>query len=313
MPKPVSLPEAFYQRLIDHVRDGIYFLDTQRRISYWNKGAERITGYTAEDVLGFSCADNILVHVAADGSHLCVGLCPVMASLGEGTPQDADIFLHHKDGHRVPVHVHIEPLYDASGRIAGVVETFVDTSERNALLQQVEELRQIAFLDELTKLANRRLVESTLQARLAELRRYQWPFGVLMLDIDHFKVVNDTYGHAIGDNVLQMVSQTLAHTARPFDLVGRWGGEEFLAIVSNVTAEELPAIAERMRHLIAASFITVDGQPLRVTASFGATLAVAADTTDTLIARCDALLYTSKMNGRNCVSTDAQYPPVTVG
>jgi diguanylate cyclase (GGDEF)-like protein len=141
-----------------------------------------------------------------------------------------------------------------------------------------------------------------LDARLSEMLRYGWPFGVLFIDIDHFKEVNDVYGHDVGDEVLKMIANTFMNNSRPFDAVGRWGGEEFVAIILNVTEDRLYAIADRLRMLVEQSSLSVGRDTIRVTISIGATLALENDTAETLIRRSDQLMYRAKTSGRNCVS-----------
>jgi len=155
------------------------------------------------------------------------------ATRNDGQPRQAEVYIHHKEGHRVPVRVYIRPLRTSTGKIEGVVQSFVDITDKLAALEQARKLQDLAYLDGLTGIANRRFLEQTLEARLNEAGRYGWALGVIMMDIDHFKAVNDTYGHEAGDRVLQMVARTLRGATRSYDLVGRWGGEEFLAILTS--------------------------------------------------------------------------------
>lgn len=291
-----------YQKLLAHIRDGVYFTDTDRRIVYWNKGAERITGYSAEEVVGHCCRDNILVHVDENGCSLCRGRCPMAATIADAHPREAAIFLHHKLGHRVPVQVRAIALNDEQGRVVGAAEFFSDTSSYETLQARIQELENLALLDSLTQLPNRHHIEPELVSRFHEIQRLQVTFGFLFMDIDHFKRFNDTYGHDVGDEVLRVVARTLKATMRPFDLVGRWGGEEFVCILRNVQAPLLLPISNRIRALIEASSVKAGDRTLGVTVSIGATLAKAEDSVETLIKRADQLMYTSKTNGRNRVT-----------
>ncbi len=291
-----------YQKLLAHIRDGVYFTDSDRRIVYWNKGAERITGYSAEEVVGRCCRDNILVHVDENGLSLCKGHCPMAATIADAQPREASVFLHHKQGHRVPVQVRAIALNDEQGRVAGAAEFFNDTSSQETLQARIQELENLALLDSLTQLPNRHHIEPELVSRFHEIQRLQVSFGFLFMDIDHFKRFNDTYGHDVGDEVLRVVARTLKASMRPFDLVGRWGGEEFVCILRNVQAPLLLPIANRMRALIEASSVKAGNRMLGVTVSIGATLATAEDSLETLIKRADRLMYTSKANGRNQVT-----------
>lgn len=136
------------------------------------------------------------------------------------------------------------------------------------------------------------------------MRRYKWPCGVLFIDIDHFKDINDAHGHEVGDRALRMVAKTLLNTARSFDFVGRWGGEEFLVVLVNVGDEDrLVSIAERVRVLLGASSLTAGSSRVRLTVSMGAALAHEDDSLDSLITKADELMYHSKRTGRNRVTT----------
>jgi diguanylate cyclase (GGDEF)-like protein len=144
-----------------------------------------------------------------------------------------------------------------------------------------------------------------LRDRFAEMDRYQWAFGILLIDIDHFKRVNDTYGHLVGDRMLKMIAKTLSANTRSLDLVGRWGGEEFLALIASVDPTHLAAIGNRYRVLVEQSSLPMSGgPPLRTTISLGGTIARGEDTAGSLLERADSLLYRSKVSGRNRVSLD---------
>ncbi len=294
-----------YGWLLDAMFDGAYCVDRSRKILYWNTAAEALTGYSREEVQGMNCAADLLHHVDGEGVNLCRGLCPLARTMLVGKAHQTDIFLHHKDGHRIPVTVRCSPLRDAAGHITGAIEIFNDASMLEMLRQRVTELEALAFLDPLTQLANRRYLDIFFKQSLDEWQRYQFPFGLILLDIDHFKRVNDTHGHGMGDQVLRMVGQTLAHSCRSFDVVGRWGGEEFLVITRHIDTDLLASLTERLRALVGASYLTLpSGEKLSVTISAGATLSRADDTPESLLDRADGYLYQSKAGGRNRVTTD---------
>jgi diguanylate cyclase (GGDEF)-like protein/PAS domain S-box-containing protein len=299
----MKIDEGFYKMLLDNLYDGVYFVDRDRRITYWNRGAERITGYMSTEVIGKRCSDNILMHVDKEGKVLCTAGCPVAYTMADGTERSTEVFLHHKDGHRVPITVRVTPIRDDRGTITGGIEIFTDNTPAATALERITEFERLAYIDPLTGLANRRYTEITLNARFEELQRYNWPFGVTFIDIDRFKDVNDRCGHDIGDEVLKMVAKTLQNSVRFFDVVGRWGGEEFLAVIANVNRDELLATVNRFRVLVEQSSIR-DVPGLRVTISLGATLARPGDEMATIIRRADKLMYESKAAGRNVATVD---------
>jgi len=295
----MNLDTISYGRLVDNLNDGLYIVDRDRVIQYWNKAAERISGFTAAEVIGKSCAGNILTHVDCDGNSLCSGMCPLAKTIAGGGARTADIYLHHKNGHRVPVTVRTSVLTDETGSIIGGAELFTDINNFETINLRVKELEEMAMIDNLTRLANRNCIERELFVRFEEINRLGISFGFLFMDIDHFKIFNDTYGHDVGDRVLKFVADTLVINSRPFDLIGRWGGEEFIGIIRNVGRQQLEDHGNRLRTLVETSYIQNESNTLHVSISMGATLVCNTDSMDTLIKRADMLLYESKLAGRN--------------
>jgi diguanylate cyclase (GGDEF)-like protein/PAS domain S-box-containing protein len=299
----MKLEKDSFKRVIENLHDGLYFVDQNRTITYWNKAAERISGFTANEVVGKSCSDNILTHIDSDGNHLCTGSCPLAATISDGEPREAEIYMHHKDGHRIPVSVRISILTDSKGNIIGGIELFTDISNQAANELRVKELEKMALLDSLTQLANRNYIEREIHSRLEEKKRFNVSFGILFIDIDHFKKFNDLYGHDVGDDVLKFVAKTFISNARPFDLYGRWGGEEFIGIIRNINSKNLELLGNRLRLLIENSYVIHENEKLNVTISIGATIVYEKDKIDNIIKRADTLLYKSKAAGRNCLTT----------
>jgi len=291
--------EKSYQRIIDNLHDGLYFVDLDRKITYWNRSAEVLSGYMASEVVGRCCSDNILTHVDGDGNCLCLDKCPLAHTMEDGQPREAVIYMHHRDGHRIPVSVRTSPLTDENGTIVGGVELFNDVSSLGANELRVRELEKLALLDTLTQLANRSYLEREIEACIEEYRRHRLPFGVIFIDIDHFKKFNDTYGHNLGDEVLRCVANTLVANSRPFDLYGRWGGEEFIGLIRNCTVPELELVGSRMRLMVEKAYVMHQDEELRVTISAGATIYQAPESLDNLLKRADKLMYDSKRGGRN--------------
>jgi diguanylate cyclase (GGDEF)-like protein/PAS domain S-box-containing protein len=293
---------AIFEVILDRIEDGVYFVDRERRIRLWNSGAEALTGYTREDVLGGSCGNSRLCHVDEDGRTLCSNGCPIAAAISRESPCEQDAFLQHKLGHRIPVRIKTWPLRDARGQLIGAVEIFRCTMTDQRQEQIIEQLAQLAMLDDLTRLPNRRHFDLQLDRRLAELNRFGWPFGVLMIDLDHFKQINDAYGHHVGDQVLTLVARTLQANCRSLDTVARWGGEEFAAIIANVREAELLRVAEKLRAMVESSGLRESASaPARVTVSIGCAMAHANEPAADVMRRADDMLYAAKRGGRNRV------------
>lgn len=299
----MKLENDSYEKIIENLHDGLYLVDQDRVITYWNKGAEKISGFAASEVIGKSCSDNILTHADSEFNNLCIQGCPLAASMVDGKLRDAEVYMHHRNGHRIPVSVRVSTLTDKDGNIIGGIELFTDISNHETNKSRVKELEKLALLDNLTQLANRRYIESEINNRLEEKRRLNLSFGILFIDIDHFKQFNDTYGHDVGDKVLKFIANTFTSNSRSFDLYGRWGGEEFIGIIRNINEHDLITVANKVRNLVEKSYINHDGKILQVTISVGATLAIEGDNIESLIKRADVLLYKSKAAGRNCVTS----------
>ncbi|MHB8895491.1 MAG: sensor domain-containing diguanylate cyclase [Candidatus Geothermincolia bacterium] len=300
--KEALYSQDVFREIIDQIGDGVYIVDRDRRIVYWNKGAEEISGFPAAEVIGRRCRDNILVHVDERARPLCFGNCPAETAMREASVVESDVFLHHKAGHRVPIHVRVSPFRSPAGEVVGGIEIFSDNRARLEAQARIEELERLSLLDPLTGIGNRRHAEAYLESRLSEYRRYGWEFGLAFFDIDHFKLVNDTFGHEAGDRVLKMVALTARNSIRTADIASRWGGEEFTAVIQKVDGVILQEITDTMRRLVQESSIDEGGRRVAVTVSVGCTLAVPSDTVESIVARADGLMYASKEAGRNRVT-----------
>lgn len=231
--------------------------------------------------------------------------CPVKKAMNDGAPYQTNLYLHHKNGHRLPVRVVTAPVKNPESKVIGAIEIFNDNSSTASLLDRVKKLQDMALLDGLTGLANRRFTEMQLNARLSAARRYGISFGILFIDVDHFKEINDQYGHDIGDQVLKMVANTLLKSSRSYDLIGRWGGEEFIVLIPYIDDKKcLYAIANKYRMLVAMSGFSHNKNKLRTTISIGGTICQKDDIVETLIKRTDELMYKSKISGRDQVTID---------
>jgi diguanylate cyclase (GGDEF)-like protein len=163
-----------------------------------------------------------------------------------------------------------------------------------------QRLKELAVTDSLTQLYNRFKLDGSLKNEIDRTNRFSHLFGIIILDIDHFKMTNDTYGHNVGDTVLQEFASILKNNTRKTDIVGRWGGEEFLIICPEIDEKGLVKLAENLRTQIEEhDFLEVGSK----TASFGLTMYREKDTSQTIVARADEALYRAKANGRNRIET----------
>lgn len=297
-----KLTERFYQNILDHLTAGVYFVDPDRRITYWSKGAEALSGYAADEVVGHSCRDNVLVHTDSDGCNLCVHGCPLLKTLGDQDDHQADVFMKHKQGHRVPVSVQVAPILSDTGEVLGAVEMFGDNSVTLAAIERAMELEREALIDPLTGVGNRRFTERVLREQHAQFQRDGKPYTVLFFDADHFKAINDTHGHDAGDAVLRAISKTLVNSLRSFDSLGRWGGEEFVGVLSQCEPDDSLAIANRCCVLVRNCAVKWGDAWIRPTISIGVALAKAGEPMEDVVKRADARVYEAKEAGRDRVA-----------
>ena len=288
---------------LDFSFEGVYIINLDRQITYWNKGAAKITGYSSDEVVGNLHCYDLVTHFSESGIDAC-SKCAILTHGPDGKPFVRKAHLHHKDGYQVPISMRGMPLKDTAGTIVGAMTMFIDNSLKESLSKEVLELKALAMVDQLTGIYNRRFGEISIQSYLSALRTDNMPLGILFMDIDNFKNVNDCYGHETGDLVLKMITSTIAQNLRPSDLLVRWGGEEIVAILrGNLNSKRLLYVANKLRVLVENSSTSTKQGVLAVTISIGATLANPTDTLPELIFRADQLMYVAKRKGKNQVST----------
>ncbi|QGY41027.1 diguanylate cyclase [Pseudodesulfovibrio cashew] len=290
-----------YKKILDALTDGVYMMNPDGVITFWNKSAELLSGYKAEEILGRECADNLLRHVDKNGMELCLTGCPMAATIKDGKVREATVYMHHKHGHRMPITVRSSPIRDASGKITGAVEVFNRCSDCPNLVMEMEKLRKEVLVDPLTGIGNRRYADITMNQCGLSMREGNTPFGILFVDIDNFKQINDTFGHAVGDRIITMVAKTLTAMLRPLDAACRWGGDEFVILLLDSDEKGLITVANRLRKLLKKSWIDTEESRLSVTASFGCALSDEDESAQSVLERADRQAYLSKEAGRDCI------------
>jgi len=290
-------------QFMSNLYEGVYIVNKKRQIVFWNKGSEYITGYQSDEVVNSFCYQNILQHIDKTGKRLCLEGCPLQHTLMTGKINENEVFLHHKDGHRVPVSVKTMPLYDESGNITAAVEVFTDMNFRTFLHEENTELKKLLEIDSLTGIYNRRYLQFYINHRFLEKKEFAIPFAILFIDIDNFKQINDNFGHVSGDGVLKTISKTIDSNIRSGDVFGRWGGEEFIIVFRKVSIEDLHSIAEKLRIAVKNSVYKVNDEvEIGASISIGGCLSEENDSLETLVKRADELMYMSKNAGKDRVT-----------
>ncbi|MFW6350342.1 MAG: diguanylate cyclase [Thiohalospira sp.] len=269
--------------LLDAVPALISYIDADQRYREVNAAYRERFGVEAEDLRGRPVLDFI-------GQEAYDRIRPYLeaALAGERVSYEDDVPL--PDGTTRTLHGDYLPHRDTNGRVVGLY----------AIVRDITDHRD-AKIDYLTGLLNRREFEAQAGQLLAVAERYQHELVLVMGDIDHFKAVNDDLGHLVGDTVLQGVAEVLRSELREADLAGRWGGEEFVLVLPETSADEAHPLVERLRHAIAGRKLAPDRT---VTMSFGLAAAGPGDSLLALQTRADKALYRAKRGGRNRVERD---------
>jgi diguanylate cyclase (GGDEF)-like protein/PAS domain S-box-containing protein len=294
---------ADYKRLLDQLYVAVCFVNPERRIQYWNDSAERLTGYSAAEVIGRHCCA-VLEHEVESSVRLRPGEeCPIGMSLAQDRPVHERSFVRHRDGRRISIDARIIPVRDDDGVVIGAIEAMCDATSSLVAEGAFRQVREAADRDPLTGLANRRCLDRMLFQCLEHVEESGQPLSLIISDLDHFKQINDNWGHVVGDQALVQYATTLQNQCRSIDLVARFGGEEFVVILPGRPLDSAVQIAERHRRSTAAATPPELGQRW-LTASFGVAQAAPGETASQLLKRADSALYRAKSLGRDRVEAD---------
>lgn len=319
--------EEHFRMLAENMADIVWKADSERRFTYINDADRRLRGFEREEVVGQSIEDTL----TPEGKAMLAGLLERRERIeAQGRKSEAlrfEIPQHCKDGRVIWIDVLTIPMYDAKGNISGYQGIGRDITERrrqDAELEQSQrqlefrlkelaeekiDLQEQVIQDPLTGINNRRYLDETLPRELALARREGYPVAVIMIDLDHFKKVNDTYGHAAGDEVLKSLAALLKHSARESDLICRYGGEEFVVVMPRMSAERALQRIDLWRAQLAELRVRYGERDIQITLSAGvAGFPAHGDDMDTLLAHADEMLYRSKSEGRNRVTVYGASP-----
>ncbi len=269
-------------------------LTKQGVIDSWSPSAERLTGYTESEAIGetlgrFYSLSDIEVGVLKE---------QLIFAREEGW-HSRDYLCQHKSGLNFFAQTMIAVLRDESDEFSGYTVVFRDITERKV---SSDNLANLLTKDHLTGAANRAHFFNLAEKELARASRYEHSISIIMLDADHFKHVNDTWGHPIGDEVLKSIVKIAEGVLRPGDTIARFGGEEFVVLLPKSNSIETSAIAERLRSSIEASSVDAGDDEIKITVSIGcASMSQSRSTLKQLLVSADSALYQAKSRGRNCI------------
>lgn len=293
--------DFLFRDIVESAHDVIIITETvdgdvrQQQIVYVNTAFTSITGYTREEALGKRAKLLELIDDEEKKSAL-------IAAMEQKQPAKVLIKSRTKSGDLHWLNTIIVPIKgkDANQHYFASIER--DVTKEQQLLEKLEKLSQT---DPLTGLLNRRAFHDLAQAEIARYQRSKTPFCLLMIDLDYFKKINDTYGHATGDKMLQLVAENLSSQEREYDYVARTGGEEFCILLANTKMENAGKVAGRIKSVISEIHVKSDEGQVGTTASIGIAEFTELDANlHDIMKRADEALYHAKASGRNCVVTN---------
>jgi diguanylate cyclase (GGDEF)-like protein/PAS domain S-box-containing protein len=299
-PQDAEPQMLFQQKLLDTMHDAVVFIDTRMQITLWNRGAERLTGMSRDAATGQPWSAEFIKLREENGRPVRDVDCPVMNAIRFGRQAHRRMVVGGREDSEVTVNAHAVPVVGPNNTIFGATLVLHDASPEESLEAQMQQLHEQATKDPLTQVANRAAFDHSHPEFVAGHLAANGQYSLIIMDIDHFKRINDGYGHQAGDEALQKFSALLREMCRPGDLVARYGGEEFVVLCPNCDSATAAKRADEIRMRLSATTMTMLGGH-SITASFGVTELQPGDTPETMLRRADRALLSAKDQGRNRV------------
>ncbi|RIK75340.1 MAG: hypothetical protein DCC67_15450 [Planctomycetota bacterium] len=304
-PAPAAAPQLdlralFEQQLIDSMHDGVIFVDQHKNIFMWSKGAERLTGVSSSAAMGRQFTPGLLDLCNTAGRRVRDETCPVARALASTAQLRQRLEILGRQGEHVAIDLHAMPVFCRDGNLRGATVLLQDAQPEVSLEEKCEALHAEVTKDPMTKVANRAEFDRMLALFIEAHQQAGLPCSLIMTDIDHFKSINDTFGHQAGDEAIITVANLLKAMCRSGDLVARYGGEEFAVLCSDCTMEDAAARAEQIRRKLSETQHAYLGNR-KLTSSFGVAQLQPSDTAESLLRRSDQALLMAKEQGRNQV------------
>jgi diguanylate cyclase (GGDEF)-like protein len=290
----------FEQQLIDSMHDGVIFVDEYKNIFMWSKGAERLTGVSSTAATGRQFTPGLLDMCNTAGRRVRDEACPVARALGSMAQLRQRLEILGRQGEHVAIDLHAIPVLCSDGQLHGATVLLQDAQSEVSLEEKCEALHDEVTKDPMTKVANRAEFDRMLALFIEAHQQAGLPCSLIMSDIDHFKKINDTFGHQAGDEAIITVANLLKGMCRAGDLVARYGGEEFAVLCADCNMADAAARAEQIRKKLAETPHANLGNR-RLTSSFGVAQLQANDTPESMLRRSDQALLMAKAQGRNQV------------
>jgi diguanylate cyclase (GGDEF)-like protein/PAS domain S-box-containing protein len=290
----------FFRSILEDLHLAVYLVNHEEKIVFWNAGAERITGYLRQDVIGRIDHDNLLGETDCDDKDLSGPLAPTAVAIREGKPIQAHrVSLRHKSGHRVPVELWSFPVRNAEGAIVVAAETFDESVSISEWDRRQTKLATYGCIDQASGVLTHGMIQSHVRESLGVFAEHHVPFSILCIQLDHLTEVQARDGPGAMAAVLRVVGQTLENSLRPTDFLGRWQENQFLAVLTECSPAEITLASERLRRMVGGSKIAWWGDRLPVTISAGGTTAKPCNIVEAMVLRAELALQESIAQGGN--------------
>lgn len=278
-------------KAFDYLFDAVVVTDLQGIITDWNKGSEALYGYSREEAIG---QDVSMLHVPEDIAHVTAEIISAVEEFGKW---NGEVRMLHKDGHIGWIESMCVAILDENNQMTGALGINRDITARKL---ESERFKNLAHFDQLTQIPNRYLLLDRISHLIDQCERNNSEFALLYIDLDNFKTINDTKGHAFGDLILKEVADCLKQSIRNADTVARIGGDEFVVLLEDITdANDVSLIAKVLVDELHKAF-TINQQDYEISGSIGIAIYPAdGSDTDELLASADRAMYKAKENGKD--------------
>ena len=297
----IDNPEIF-RSILETLPTGVYLVDRNRKILFWNSGAEEITGYLRQDVVGHFLREHLLAtsdelkDAASDPTD------PLSGVFRDGKSTTANVSILHKEGYRVPIVLRSVPIRSERGAIVVAAECFDINISASDRTRRHAVIAESGCLDEVLGIPARTFMEPHLRERVTAFAERQIPFGILLIQVDQMDHLRAARGPGVVPTVLRVVARTIENSLRTTDLVGCWSENQFLVVLMECKETEVERVAHRIMKMICQSEIEWWGDKISVTAAFGGAGSRPGDTLELLVGRAGKSLLRSIAEGGNRVT-----------